>query len=133
MATDIAFAVGVLTLLGKRVSPAVRILLLALAVVDDVGAIVVIAAFYSSAIWLGGVGLAAIGVGSVLVLRAVVPRHPAVYLLPGVLVWYGALTAGVHPTIAGVALGLSVPAVKSRLHRARLALRDQLGEFFSAR
>jgi NhaA family Na+:H+ antiporter len=114
MATDIAFAVGVLALLGNRVPREVRILLLALAVVDDVGAIVVIALFYSSAIATAGVGLAAIGVGGVLVLRDAFPRHPALYLLPGVLAWYGALTAGVHPTIAGVALGLLVPARADR-------------------
>ncbi|MDB4993038.1 MAG: nhaA2, partial [Myxococcaceae bacterium] len=114
MATDIAFAVGVLALLGNRVPREVRILLLALAVVDDVGAIVVIAVFYSSAIATAGAGLAAIGIGGVLVLRDAFPRHPALYLLPGVLAWYGALTAGVHPTIAGVALGLLVPAAADR-------------------
>ena len=117
MATDIAFAVGVLALLGNRVPREVRILLLALAVVDDVGAIVVIAVFYSSAISIAGVGLAAIGIGGVLVLRDAFPRYPAIYLLPGALAWYGALTAGVHPTIAGVALGLLVPAADDRSGR----------------
>jgi NhaA family Na+:H+ antiporter len=110
IATDIAFAVGVLSMLGRRIPRQVRILLLALAVVDDLGAIVVIAVFYSSAVSVEGLGLVGIGVGAVLVLRDVVPGRPGIFLLPGALAWYGALVAGVSPTIAGVVLGLLVPA-----------------------
>ena len=109
MATDIAFAVGVLTVLGSRVPVAWRVLLLALAVIDDIGAIVVIAAFYSSGISLGGLGLAALGIALVLILRWVGVRAPLIYLVPGTVVWAGLLVAGIHPTLAGVALGLLTP------------------------
>ena len=110
MATDIAFAVGVLTLLGRRVSPALRILLLALAVIDDVGAIVVIALFYSgglSGIWLL---VAAGGVLGILVFQRAGVRHSLAYILPGSILWFGLLRAGIHPTIAGVIIGLLTPA-----------------------
>jgi NhaA family Na+:H+ antiporter len=109
MATDIAFAVGVLTLLGSRVPVSLRVLLLALAVIDDIGAIVVIAAFYSGGIAIEGVGLAAGGVAVVWVLRWAGVRTPLVYVLPGSLVWAGLLSAGIHPTIGGVILGLLTP------------------------
>jgi NhaA family Na+:H+ antiporter len=109
MATDIAFAVGVLTLLGNRVDPTLRILLLALAVIDDIGAIVVIAVFYNHGIALEGLALIAGGGVAVLVLRMVGVRAPAVYLVPGVAVWAGFYWLGVHPTIAGVLLGMAAP------------------------
>jgi NhaA family Na+:H+ antiporter len=109
MATDIAFAVGVLTLLGSRVPPAWRVLLLALAVIDDIGAIVVIAIFYSSGIELGGFAVIAAGIGGVLTMRAAGVRAPLLYLVPGIVVWAGFLITGVHPTIGGVMLGLLTP------------------------
>lgn len=109
MATDIAFAVGVLTLLGKRVPPALRILLLALAVIDDVGAILVIALFYSSGIDGTGVLVAAAGLGGVLGMQSVGVRSPWAYVLPSAVAWAGAYAAGVHPTLAGVAVGLITP------------------------
>jgi Na+:H+ antiporter, NhaA family len=109
MATDIAFAVGVLTLLGNRVSPALRILLLAIAVIDDVGAILVIAVFYSSGLApLGFVGLGA-GLVGILVMQVLGVRSPWAYVLPGAVVWAGAYAAGIHPTLAGVAVGLMTP------------------------
>jgi len=110
MATDIAFAVGVLALLGKRVPAAVRVLLLALAIIDDIGAIVVIAVFYSSGFSLTGVVVAGSGVALVLLMRGLGVRRTAAYLAPGVVVWAGILMTGVHPTIAGVILGLLTPA-----------------------
>jgi NhaA family Na+:H+ antiporter len=109
MATDIAFAVGVLALLGKRVPPSLRVLLLTLAVVDDLGAILVIAAFYSSGIGLVGLLIAAVGVALVLGMQKVGVRAPLLYLAPAVVVWAGAIRAGVHPTLAGVAIGLLTP------------------------
>ena len=109
MATDIAFAVGVLMLLGKRVPAALRVLLLALAVIDDLGAIVVIALFYSSGISLVGVGVAVLGVAGVFVLRALGVRRPLIYALPAIVAWAGTYAAGVHPTIAGVVIGLCTP------------------------
>lgn len=109
-ATDIAFAVGVLTLLGRRVPPAVRVLLLALAVVDDVGAILVIALFYSGKLSLLGFGVAAAGIVMTLAMQRLSVKHPLAYVVPGLVVWAGALAAGVHPTLAGVVMGLLCPA-----------------------
>jgi Na+:H+ antiporter, NhaA family len=110
MATDIAFAVGVLTLLGKRVAPALRVLLLALAVIDDLGAIVVIALFYSSGVSVTGLAVVLAGIAGVLLLQRFGVRRALAYVVPGVVIWAGTLRAGIHPTIAGVILGLLTPA-----------------------
>ena len=109
MATDIAFAVGVLTLLGSRVAPPLRILLLALAVIDDVGAILVIALLYSSGIEAAGMGVLAAGIGGVLAMQAIGVRSPWAYVLPALVTWGGAYAGGVHPTLAGVIVGLLTP------------------------
>lgn len=109
MATDIAFAVGVLTLLGSRVPVALRVLLLALAVIDDIGAIVVIAVFFSAGIASEGLILIGAGLALVLVMRAAGVRTALVYLFPGGLMWAGFLVTGIHPTIAGVMLGMLTP------------------------
>jgi Na+:H+ antiporter, NhaA family len=109
MATDIAFAVGVLTLLGKRVPSALRVLLLALAVIDDLGAIIVIALFYSSGVAVLGLLVAALGVGGIFAMQAFGVRHKVAYILPGVLVWAGVYASGIHPTIAGVIIGMVTP------------------------
>ncbi|MCC6553254.1 MAG: Na+/H+ antiporter NhaA [Polyangiaceae bacterium] len=108
-ATDIAFAVGVLALLGKRVPPALRVLLLALAIIDDIGAIVLIAVFYSSGVAWTGLAVAAGGIAAVLLMQRLGVRRALAYVLPGAVVWAGMLRAGVHPTIAGVLLGLLTP------------------------
>lgn len=110
-ATDIAFALGVLSLLGPRVPRALRILLLALAVIDDLGAMIVIAVFYTHGIRLGGVSIAVGAVLAVLAMKRAGVRAPLAYALPGVALWYGTFLAGVHPTIAGVVLGLLTPVV----------------------
>ncbi len=109
MATDIAFAVGVLTLLGRRVPPALRVLLLALAVIDDLGAIVVIAIFYSKGIRLSGIAVAAGGLLMILAMRVMGVRQKVAYVLPAVVVWAGTFAAGIHPTIAGVVIGMLTP------------------------
>lgn len=124
MATDIAFAVGVLTLLGKRVPSSLRILLLALAVIDDIGAIIVIAVFYSGGISLDGVYLAGAAVALVLALRATGMRQWVVYVAPGILLWVGLYRAGIHPTLAGVVLGLLTP-VRSWYGPSRFAATTQ--------
>ncbi|MDX2021959.1 MAG: Na+/H+ antiporter NhaA [Deltaproteobacteria bacterium] len=111
MATDIAFAVGVLALLGKRVPPALRVLLLALAVIDDLGAIVVIALFYSSGIKLIGLLIFALGICGMFVMQGWAVRHKLAYVLPAFVTWLGAYLANVHPTISGVVLGLITPVV----------------------
>jgi Na+:H+ antiporter, NhaA family len=109
MATDIAFAVGILTLLGKRVPAALRVLLLALAVIDDLGAIVVIAIFYSSGVALGGLAVAALGVAGIIVMQRLGVRSKLAYVAPSMVAWAGVYAAGVHPTIAGVIIGLITP------------------------
>jgi NhaA family Na+:H+ antiporter len=118
MATDIAFAVGVVALLGRRVPPALKLFLLTLAVVDDLGAIVVIAVFYTSGISLGALAVAA-GLLAVMVglRRGGVSRLP-VFVLLGVGVWLAVYESGVHATVAGAVLGLLAPvAVAERLPR----------------
>ena len=129
MATDIAFAVGVLTLLGGRVSAALRILLLALAIIDDIGAILVIAFFYTSQLNLDGLIWVALG-GSFIFLFKRSGVRPAYNYLPwGALMWAGTYRLGVHPTIAGVMVGLVTPATswfgrEGFLHEARSALKE---------
>ena len=109
MATDIAFAVGILTLLGKRVPPALRVLLLALAVIDDLGAIVVIAVFYSAGISWSGLLVAAAGVVALLLMQRMGMRQKLAYVPAGLVVWGGVYAAGIHPTIAGVIVGMLTP------------------------
>lgn len=109
MATDIAFAVGILTLLGSRVPPALRILLLSIAVIDDVGAILVIALFYSSSLAPLGFLVLGAGFGAILAMQMLGIRSPWAYVAPGAVAWAGAYAAGIHPTLAGVAVGLMTP------------------------
>jgi len=109
MATDIAFAVGVLTLLGKRVPAALRVLLLALAVIDDLGAIVVIAIFYSSGVAISGLLVAALGLAVIFAMQRFGVRSKVAYIAPSIVAWAGIYAAGIHPTIAGVIVGLVTP------------------------
>ena len=109
-ATDIAFAVGVLSLIGKEVPPALRMLLLTLAIIDDIAAILVIAFFYSSGIAVGGLLIVAAGVLGVLLLQWLGVQAALAYVLPGAVVWFGMVRAGLHPALAGVLLGLLTPA-----------------------
>ena len=131
-ATDIAFAVGVLALLSSRVSSDLRALLLAIAIADDIAAIVVIALFYSEGIEPRGFIVAMAGVISVLALQRFGVRHVLAYAIAGFVVWLGLLQAHVHPTIAGVLLGLLTPVstIQGRetlLVRAREAV-DEIGK-----
>ena len=109
MATDIAFAVGVLSLLGKRVPLALKVFLVALAVVDDMGAVIVIGLFYTSSLDLGML-LAALGVFAALVgLNAARVPYMTPYLLLGLMLWYFVYKSGLHATIAGVLLATTIP------------------------
>ena len=110
MATDIAFAVGVLALLGDRVPAGAKLLLLSVAIVDDIIAIAVIAIFYTDTVSLAWLAGALAGLAAVLVLRWLGVHAIWPYVLVGVVVWVATLESGVHATIAGVALGLLTPA-----------------------
>lgn len=111
IATDIAFAVGVLALLGRSIPSGVRVLLLALAIIDDIVAVVVIALFYSQELRLDGAIVAAGGVGIVLLFQRFGIRAAPAYVIPGAVLWFGLWRLGVHPTLAGVILGLLTPVV----------------------
>jgi NhaA family Na+:H+ antiporter len=110
MATDIAFAVGVLAVLGPRVPRGLKVFVLTLAIVDDIGAILVIAVFYASGVEPGWVVGAAGGLAAVVAFRKLGVHAPAAYAPLAVVVWYCTYRSGIHPTIAGVTLGLVTPA-----------------------
>jgi NhaA family Na+:H+ antiporter len=113
-ATDIAFAVGVLALLGKSIPSAIRVFLLALAIIDDVVAVVIIAAFYSGGVDITGLIVAGCGALLVLAFQRLGVGAAYAYVIPGAVLWWGLLHAGVHPALAGVVLGLMTPVVSVR-------------------
>ncbi|MGI8510028.1 MAG: Na+/H+ antiporter NhaA [Gemmatimonadaceae bacterium] len=117
MATDIAFAIGVLALLGDRVPISLKVFLTALAIADDIGAVLVIAAFYASGLAWGALAIAAllllVSVGA----NAARVRTPWVYAVIGVALWIAVVSSGIHGTVAGVLLALTIP-VHTRVNEA---------------
>jgi NhaA family Na+:H+ antiporter len=109
MATDIAFAIGILSLLGKRIPSSLKIFLTALAVIDDLGAILVIAVFYTKAIAFDNLLIAFAIMGILFILNRRKVHNLAPYLIGGVFMWYFMLNSGVHATITGVLLAFVIP------------------------
>jgi NhaA family Na+:H+ antiporter len=109
MATDIAFVVGCLTVLGPRIPASLRVMLLSLAIADDIGAILVIAIGYTAGLNLTALVLGLVGIGVMIALMKIGVRNLAVYLMFMVLVWVAFHESGIHATIAGVIFGLLTP------------------------
>ena len=108
-ATDIAFALGALSLAGSRVPPALKVFLLTLATLDDLGAIIIIALFYTANLSALALGLAASTLMLLFVLNRLHVDRTAIYMVAGIALWVFVLKSGVHATLAGVALGLLIP------------------------
>ncbi len=110
MATDIAFAIGAVALLGPKVPSSLKLFLLSLAIVDDLGAILVIAVFYTDSIRFEALGVAAGLIGLIALLRTAGVVWIAAYAALGTGVWLAVFQSGVHPTVSGAVLGLMAPA-----------------------
>lgn len=108
-ATDIAFALGVLSLLGNRVPVSLKIFLLALAIIDDLGAIVIIALFYTSDLSTMSIVVASIALSALFIINRLGVANKAAYILLGFILWASVLKSGVHATLAGVALAFMIP------------------------
>ena len=126
IATDIAFALGVMTLAARSAPLGLVIFLTALAIVDDLGAIIVIALFYTSSLQVPSLLLGLLAIAAAFLCNRLDVRFAGVYLVLGVLSWLAFFYAGIHPTIAGVLLGLSIPADKNPKESMLHALEHEL-------
>ena len=122
-ATDIAFALGVLALLGKRVPASLRVFLMALAIFDDLGAIIIIALFYTTDLSSISFGITAVALAGLVLLNRLNVTRIAAYVLVGVVLWVAVLKSGVHATLAGVILGFAIP-LRNRTNSQHSPLRE---------
>ncbi|NQY23106.1 MAG: Na+/H+ antiporter NhaA [Campylobacteraceae bacterium] len=120
-ATDIAFALGILAMLGKRVPLSLKIFLMALAILDDLGAIIIIALFYTADLSTLSIIVAAVCIVVLIIMNKLNVIKPAAFIIIGVILWISVLKSGVHATLAGVALAFTIPIVS----------RKENGEHFS--
>lgn len=109
VATDIALAIGVMSVAKGRIPSSLRAFLLGLAIVDDIGGIIIIAVVYSSGVAFGWLTAAGVGIGTALLIRRTGVQSVLVYVVVGVAVWYAMFEGGIHPTIAGVIMGVMAP------------------------
>ena len=112
MATDIAFALAAVSVLGSRVPLGLKVFLTAVAIVDDLGAVVIIGLFYTDDLNFGALGAAALVLAALLVCNRLGVRRLGVYLIPGIFLWYAVLQSGLHATVAGVLLAFVIPIAR---------------------
>lgn len=125
-ATDIAFALGILALLGNRVPPALKIFLMALAIMDDLGAILIIALFYTSDLSIMALMVAAGAVALLAIMNMLNVRRTGIYILVGLVLWVAVLKSGVHATLAGVVVGFMIPLKSQNGHSPAESLEHML-------
>lgn len=118
-ATDIAFALGVLSLFGSRIPLSIKVFLASLAIIDDLAAIVVIALFYTSDLSVQALSMAAVGVAVLIVMNVLNVTRIAAYILVGVVIWVAVLKSGIHATLAGVVVALAIP-LTSKAARSKM-------------
>ncbi len=125
-ATDIAFALGILSMLGKRVPASLKVFLLALAIIDDLGAIVIIALFYTVELSTSSIIIASIALAVLIAMNQFGVIKKAAYIIVGIVLWVSVLKSGVHATLAGVALAFTIPLKSVNVNNSEISLAKSL-------